>query len=223
MLRRILALLLLLLAGALLVRSVRPDQGPATTLVVAARDLPAGTTLRPPDLATRVVPRTLAPPGALASRAAAGRVLTAPLAAGEPLTRTRVVATSVGAGPGGGERPAAGVEVAARDGAARADAVAVHLVVADERGLDLTPPGTLVTLYPHTGGPPVARGVPVLTVDPPRPPDDGILSGGAAASGSRGLVVSLDPEVADALFAGQRPEGGPPVVLAVPSLGVPDP
>lgn len=67
---------------------------PRVTVVVAAADLPAGTRLEAGDLA---LAQTLAaPPAAIgAVDQAVGSTLVAPIAAGEPLTRTRLASSSV--------------------------------------------------------------------------------------------------------------------------------
>ncbi|CAM3912203.1 SAF domain-containing protein [Nocardioides zeicaulis] len=80
-----------LLAGSLLagLRVVAPPAPATVPVLVAARDLPSGATLGRGDLTTRLFPADLAP--AAASTTGAGRVLAAPLAAGEVLTDVRVV------------------------------------------------------------------------------------------------------------------------------------
>jgi pilus assembly protein CpaB len=63
--------------------------GPRTQVVVAARDLPAGARLEADDV--RVEPRLQAPPAAIgAVGQALGTTLVAPIAAGEPVTTTRI-------------------------------------------------------------------------------------------------------------------------------------
>lgn len=68
-------------------------------IVVAARDLPIGTTLGSSDVRLARWPSELAPRRAVVSPAAAvGRRLSTPLARGEPVTLTRVVGRELTAG-----------------------------------------------------------------------------------------------------------------------------
>jgi pilus assembly protein CpaB len=61
-------------------------------VAVAARDLPSGTTLRASDVRVTAVPAGLAPRGRSPGAAPlTGRVLAAPVRAGEPLTDVRLV------------------------------------------------------------------------------------------------------------------------------------
>jgi pilus assembly protein CpaB len=91
------------LLGVALVLSLRPAPSPAgdaraptVPLVVAAGDLPAGTVLTEADLAVARLPPDVSPEGAAAeSDALLGRVLAAPVRAGEPLTDVRLVGTGV--------------------------------------------------------------------------------------------------------------------------------
>jgi hypothetical protein len=203
-LRRLLAAVLAAGAVLVVVGVLRPPAPATTRVVVAARAVPAGTTLRPDDVRTTHEPVAAAPPGALtAADEALGRVVATGLLAGEPLSVTRLV-------PHRPDEPGT---------------VAAHLLVADERSLDLTPPGSHVTLYPATGGAAVASAALVLTVDPPAGGEAGVtgpLAGAASAPGGagtfpRGVVVALHPEAARAVFSAVRPEGGAPVVLVVPA------
>jgi pilus assembly protein CpaB len=91
-----------LLAGAavlLALRVVAPDPPPSTVAVVAARDLPAGTRLTSDDVREVRVAQSLMPAsGALAESSALGRVVAAPLRAGEVVTDQSVVGESLVAG-----------------------------------------------------------------------------------------------------------------------------
>lgn len=91
-----------LLAGgcAVAVVSVLSPPRPATTaVVVARRDIIAGSVLGADDLAVSEVEAGLAPPGAAADPAAfVGRVAATPLAAGEPVSDTRVIGSVAIAG-----------------------------------------------------------------------------------------------------------------------------
>lgn len=92
--------------------------------------------------------------------------------------------------------------------------VVARLLVADARALDLVSAGRRVTVYADTGGPALAHDVLVLGTDTPEPTSfAGSLPGPDAADA--GLVLALEPTALDRILAGERPEGGPPRVLAV--------
>lgn len=98
--RRSVAVALFALA---IVLAVRPDAagGPSAPLLVAARDLAAGSTLRASDVHVVRAPASFVPVGALrAPSAAVGGVLAGAARAGEPLTDARLVGRSHGAGSG---------------------------------------------------------------------------------------------------------------------------
>ena len=199
-LRRLVAAALLALAALVAVGVARPAP-PATSLaVVAARDLPAGTRLTSADVTSTRWPSAHSPPAALTSaRDALGQVLATPLAAGEPVTTTRLATLTADEG--------------------RAPA---HVLVADPRSLDLLTAGSRVTVWSHLGGPALAEQVPVLALDPPSEGGDGGLGegigeGASPGSTARGAVLALDEVQAERVFAAARPEGGAPVVLLTPS------
>lgn len=80
------------------VEALRPAVGPMVPVVVASADLARGSILAEAMLESSTMPESFVPPGAVASpAAAAGRVLTADIAAGEVLTASRLSAP--GAGP----------------------------------------------------------------------------------------------------------------------------
>lgn len=85
--RRLLAAALAAVAVALGLIAAHP-RPTGVRVLVAARDLPAGTTLTPSDVAGRVFPARVVPAGAV--RQAAGRTLSAPVRRGEPLTDVRL-------------------------------------------------------------------------------------------------------------------------------------
>lgn len=94
--RRLLAFLLTAAAVATGLHAARPAPPPTVALTVAARDLPAGTTLTPSDLATVRVP-----PGGVPDDARddpVGETLAAPLRRGEPITGVRLVGPSLTTG-----------------------------------------------------------------------------------------------------------------------------
>jgi pilus assembly protein CpaB len=72
--------------------ALRPPSLPTVRVPAASRDLPTGHRLGPDDLRTVDVPAALAPVGASAgSEALVGRVLAAPVTAGEPVVEARLV------------------------------------------------------------------------------------------------------------------------------------
>ncbi|MFC7491245.1 MULTISPECIES: SAF domain-containing protein [unclassified Knoellia] len=198
-LRRTVAVACAVAALLALVGIVRPPSPATTTVLVAARALPAGTVLtasdvRSADLESR--PRAVGAVGAVADPdELVGRRLASRVQVGEVLTVGRLVP----------QTPADGLPT---------DHVAAHVLLADERSLDLVSAGQRVTLFADTGGSAVARDVLVLGVDTP---DDGGLPTSLPGShvSPRGLVIALSPTALDQVFAGQRPDGGPPRVLAV--------
>lgn len=156
-----------LLAGTALVLAVAPgaDAG-GVALVVAARDLPAGVTLRAADLVVRRWPADLIPAGAILEVAVAdGRVLVGEARAGEPLTDVRL----------------AGAELASRLHGSP-DAAAVPVRLADPDVAALLMPGSrvdVVTVGPKADQPVVlASGAVVLAVLPP-----------SEGAGTRGRLV----------------------------------
>lgn len=79
------------------IEASRPALGPPVPVVVAALDLLRGATLDDDMVQVRQVPGEFAPPGAIGDPAdARGRVLVSPLAAGEPVTVTRLAAPHAG-------------------------------------------------------------------------------------------------------------------------------
>lgn len=88
--RRVLTGLLTGCAMLAVVGAVRPADPPTHTVTVATHDLPAGQRLTSADL--RQVSWSTADriPGLLSSSYAAGKILTAPIRAGEPVTGARV-------------------------------------------------------------------------------------------------------------------------------------
>src|SRR5512135_3914551 len=88
--RRSLQVLLIATAAAAGLLAVRPGAPATVPVLVAARDLRAGQTLRSSDVATMQWPRSLVPDGR--ATAAVGGVLTADVRRGEPLTNARLSA-----------------------------------------------------------------------------------------------------------------------------------
>lgn len=195
-LRRALAALCAATATLLLVGVVRPPPPATTGVVVSTGALAAGAVLGPSDLRVVQVVGDARPVGTVKHpRPLLGRRLTSRVEPGEAITRSRLVPRS----------PADGAPPGTR---------AAHLLVADELSLDLVSAGVRVTVYPDTGGAALARDVLVLGTDTP---DTASFTQSlpGADQGGRGLVAALEPADLDHIFAGQRPDGGPPRVLVV--------
>jgi Flp pilus assembly protein CpaB len=93
--RRPLAALLAAAAVLATVQQLRPPPPETVSVVAAARDLPAGSVLRASDLVAVDYPAGTAPAGLV--RHAVGRLLAAPMRAGEPLTDVRLVGAALAA------------------------------------------------------------------------------------------------------------------------------
>jgi pilus assembly protein CpaB len=152
--RRIVAALLVLLAVALATRPPpRSADEPTVPMLVAARDLPPGASLRPADLRLVHAPASLRPAAALtAPDQATGRVLAGAASQGEPVTRTRLV---------GGEN--------SRLSTGDPSAVAVPVRLTDPEVAALLVPGArvdVVTVSPdgEAGGVVLAADATVVTV-----------------------------------------------------------
>ncbi|MEV5747837.1 SAF domain-containing protein [Actinoallomurus sp. NPDC052308] len=85
--RRLLAAVLAAAAAAFGLAAARPHQR-GVPVLVAAHDLPGGTTLSAADVGIRTLPARTVPDGAV--RRAAGRTLAGPVRRGEPLTDVRL-------------------------------------------------------------------------------------------------------------------------------------
>lgn len=188
--RRLLAAALTGLAVLAAVRAVTPAPVPTAGVVVAAHDLPAGTTIGADDVEVRTVAASLAPPGTGAPDPASvvGRVVAGPVGAGEQLAATRLVGEDLAAaGPGRTTLPVRLADAAAVDLLEVGDRV--DLVAADLQG------------GPGASGSSVATGVDVLAV-----PAAGAGAPGTPAAGGVGaappgalVVVAVDPEEVSAL------------------------
>ncbi|NHC25289.1 pilus assembly protein CpaB [Nocardioides sp. IC4_145] len=179
--RRLLAAVLAAVAvAAALEATARP--APATVAVtVAARDLPVGAVVGPEDLATAAWAPGSAP---AALPDPVGRVLAAPVRAGEPVTDVRLV------GPGLTE--------------GRPDLVAVPVRLPDAGMASLLEVGDEVDLLaadPRSGGADVvASGVPVLAL----PVDDDTAVGGNGLTGRLVVVGAATTEVTAVADAATR-------------------
>lgn len=164
----------------LLASVLRPPSPALVDVVVAAVDLPAGSTLAAEDMALLQVPADYAPPGATSlADDVVGRTLATAVVAGEAITATRVVAT--------GPRP---------DGL-----ITVPVRLADAEAAALLEPGSIIDLVlasGDSGGRVIAEGARVVTV--PRVARDGGLGATTRAAGSL-IVVATDRRTAVALAA----------------------
>lgn len=169
-------------------RAVAGPPPPTEPVLVAARDLPAGTVLSADDLATRRFPAGVAPGAAVSRADALGRTTAAPLTAGEPVTVVRLMAPGLLDGYPG----LVAVPVRIPD----PDSVAL-LQVGDRIDLLATDPGGGGTAL-------VARQVPVLAL--PGGPDDASASVTGSAVAGRlvviGTTADLSERVADASVRG---------------------
>lgn len=162
--------------------ATRPDGGPPTTVVIAARGVPRGATLTDEMLAVRTLPARFVPPGGLSDPArAVGRVVVTDLAEGEVVTRLRLAG-------GGAGRIASLVPPGMR---------AVQLPVGSTVGVE---PGDLVDVVATFGGGGAhtelaAEGVEVLAVER----SAGTPLGTGAPSSGLGLVVLVGPDDAERL------------------------
>lgn len=197
-----------LLAGGLAAAAVStalpslvPSAPPGRRVLTFARDLAAGTSLRPTDLAPVTVPPALVPAGAIRTAdEALGRLLAGPVRRGEALTDVRLLGASLLAA--GGVR----------------GLVATPVRLADSASASLLHPGDHVDVLAAATTDPTAGGATGTTGaaagDPARPePADGSASaGGSSAGGSP---------------AGGASAGGSPAATVVAShallLAVPGP
>ncbi len=99
--RRPIAAALAALSVFAIIGAVSDSGDPTTTVVIAATDIPAGTTLTPDDLTTTEFPADLSPPGAPADPATiTGEVVTAGVITGEVITTSRLLGSRPEAGRG---------------------------------------------------------------------------------------------------------------------------
>lgn len=94
--RRLAAALCAALAVVAAVAALRPHAPPSRSIWVAARDLSGGAPLATADAVVRRLPLTAIPSGAMPSTAAVlGRLVAAPMRAGEPITDVRLLDTAL--------------------------------------------------------------------------------------------------------------------------------
>jgi len=186
--RRLLAAVCLGLAVLSGLRAVAGPPPPTQPVLVAARDLPAGTVLVADDLATRRFPVGVAPGAAVSRADALGRTIAAPLTAGEPVTVVRLVAPGLLDGYPG----LVAVPVRIPD----PDSVAL-LQVGDRIDLLATDPGGGGTAL-------VARQVPVLALPGPADDSSALVTNSAVAGRLVviGTTAEMSEKVADASVRG---------------------
>ncbi|MEV7605286.1 Flp pilus assembly protein CpaB [Paenarthrobacter sp. NPDC089322] len=191
--RRLTVALLLCVATGIAVQQLTPASEQRTSVLVAARDLAAGTSITPADFTSVGVPTDFAVSGALTDPALlAGRQLASPLAKGQVPTEANLLGPGLLTG-------------------APAGSAAVPLRMADPSSIQLLSPGQLVTViltateaFDDARGSEVLAGpVPVLWTS---------VRGGQAGqwlgtSDTEGLVVvAADPQQAEKL-AGASTQG----------------
>lgn len=150
--RKALAAALLATAALLAFAPGGSDASRATPVVVTARDVATGTTLRAADVTLARLPPTAVPAGALTDPdAAVGVTLAGSARAGEPLTDARIVnggamsLTGSDRGEGTADADAAGgADTADPDDAARDDTATVPIRLSDAAITGLLRPGTHV-------------------------------------------------------------------------------
>jgi Flp pilus assembly protein CpaB len=183
-----------LLAGVAVLSAVRAAAEPPTPtgpVVVAARDLSGGTTVRGPDLRVARLPVDSVPSGAFASvDGLAGRVLAAPLRKGEPVTDVRVVAPGLLDGfPGLVAAPVRVADPATVALLAAGDRVDVVAATPDGGAAEVVVPGARVAAVPRPSGRDdalVTGGLVVLAVSEPQ----ALALAGAAVSRVLSVVLN---------------------------------
>ncbi len=166
--RGVLAGLLAAAAVATALPALLPEPAPGADVLVAVRDLPAGTPLADGDVVPGRLPEGVVPDGALRpGEPLVGRLLAGPVRRGEALTDVRLLGPGLLAGvdPGG-----------------RASLVAVPVRLADAASAALLRPGDRVDVLAAATSPDappsaavVAAAAPVLAVPAPGPDLDGAL------------------------------------------------
>ena len=131
--RRLAVALLLCVAAGLTVQQLTPEPADTVTAFAAARDLPAGRTLAPDDLAVLNVPRAIVPGGSFSTSAELpGKQLAVALRKGQLLTDAQLLGPGLLAGSPAGS-------------------AAVPLRMADPASTQLLSPGQLVNVVMTSG------------------------------------------------------------------------
>jgi Flp pilus assembly protein CpaB len=182
--RRPLAALLAAAALAAGLRALAPPPPETVPVVVATRDLAAGTAVSSDDVARQVWPVDTVPDGAATLGEVVGRVLAAPLRTGEPLTDVRV-------GSAGFALTEPGL-------------TALPIRLPDAGVADLLAPGDridLVATDPADGtAETVAEGVLVLAVPAPAA-GDGLRAESRGAVGGRLVVIAVRDDATEEVAA----------------------
>ena len=183
--RRLLAALCAGVAVASVVATVRPDPPPTRPVVVAARALTAGSVLTAEDLTTADYPVAVVPAESHPSiRKVTGQTLAAPISAGEPITRSRLLGASMRRGYTG--------------------LVATPVRISDPSVVALLRIGDVVDVIAASGDPGqdpevVASGARVIAVPP---------IGAEQRIGSEGALVLLGVAPSQAARAAAAPSAG---------------
>lgn len=155
--RRLIAVVCTAGAVAAGLRATAPPQPPTAVVLVAARDLPAGATLRADDVRPQEVAPAAVPAGALTDAVhLTGTILASPLRAGEPVTDVRLVGPALAAADPGTVAAPVRLSDAAQAGL---------LDVGDEIDLLATDPEARTTVAVVTGA--VVLAVPEVRTDAP--------------------------------------------------------
>ncbi|MBO1753537.1 SAF domain-containing protein [Allobranchiibius sp. CTAmp26] len=181
--RRVASAGLLLIAGLLGWGALQGRAAASRTIVVAARDLPAGHVMLPGDLRERRWPSGASLAGALPSAAAQGSVTTGVIAAGEPVTASRVRTS----------RHWPGV---------RAGDVVVSVPIADPTLTGLLRTGDHIDVLGATG--PVGADLPVLLVTAPTSSRTDDTAGAVWVSAPSSVASRIAAETAMSRTAGTQ-------------------
>ena len=158
-------------------QAASPSPTPTDSVLVAGRDLPAGTVVTAADLTVSAYPDGLSPSGLAADPV--GATLASSVRRGEPLTDVRLIGPDLTAG--------------------RADLVALPVRLPDSGAVELLGVGDLIDLVaadPQQGeARVVARAVEVLALPAA---DEAEFAGGTAGLSGRLVVLGVQPvEIAD--------------------------
>jgi Flp pilus assembly protein CpaB len=184
---RVVAVALVAVAAWLTVGALLPRPAdPGLPTVVAARDVPLGSTLTAADLDLELRPAAQRTSGSTDDvGAVVGQVLSGPLLTGEIVTtaRFRGAHQLIGLAPG---------------------FVAVSLPISDPVLLGGLRPADIVSVLATGSGQPLAAAARVLAADPP---GGGVLVAGSGAPGH--LVLAVTPDEARGLAVALGPTGAP--------------
>ena len=184
---RLVAVALVAVAAWLTVGALLPRPAdPGLPTVVAARDVPLGSTLTAADVDLERRPAGQRPSGSTDDvGAVVGQVLSGPLLTGEIVTtaRFRGAHQLIGLAPG---------------------FVAVSLPISDPVLLGGLRPADIVSVLATGSGQPLAAAARVLAADPP---GSGVLAAGSGAPGH--LVLAVTPDEARGLAVALGPTGAP--------------